>query len=70
MNMGDAFSKPETLLKLTSSVLNTLLRGLDSVDPETRRMIMEKCGETCAHEEVYGPAIEIAKSIASEETDP
>jgi hypothetical protein len=68
--MGDAFSKPETLLKLTSSVLNTLLRGLDSVDPKTRQMIMEMCGETCAYEEMYGPAIEIAKRISSEETDP
>jgi predicted hydrocarbon binding protein len=67
--MGDVFSKPETLLRLTSNVLNTLLRGLDSVDPEMRQMIMEKCGETCAHEEMYGPAIEIAKRIASEESD-
>jgi predicted hydrocarbon binding protein len=68
--MGDTPSKPETLLKLTSNMLNTLLRGLDSVDPETRRKIMEKCGETCAHEDLYGPATETAKKIASEESDP
>lgn len=68
--MADTYTKPETLLKLTSNLLNTLLRGLDSVDPETRQMIMEKCGENCAHEEIYGPAIEIAKRIASEESDP
>jgi len=67
--MGNAFTKPETLLKLTSSMLNTLLRGLDNVDPETRRKIMEKCGETCAREEMYGPATEIARRIAAEESD-
>jgi predicted hydrocarbon binding protein len=69
VNMSDLFSKPETLLKLTSSILNTLLRALDNVDHETRRKIMEACGETCAHEKIYGPAIETAERIASEETD-
>jgi len=67
--MGDTFSKPETLLKLTSNILNTLLRGLDDVDPDTRQRILERCGETCAHEDLYGPAIETAKRIASEESD-
>lgn len=55
------------LLKLTGDMLNSILEGLNSVDLETRKQIMEFCGETCAREELYGPALDIAKRIAEEE---
>lgn len=57
------------LLKLAGGMINALLDGLGGADAETRRRVMEGCGVACAHEEHWGPAIEIADRIASEEPD-
>lgn len=57
------------LLKLAGDLLNSMLEGLDQVDPETKKKIMELWGETCGQEEVWGSALNVAKRIAEEETD-
>lgn len=54
------------LLKRTNAVLNSIIRGLEKVDLETRKKIMELCGEACARED---GDLEIAKRIAEETTD-
>jgi len=59
----------ETLLKLAGNALNAVLDGLGQMDAETRLRIMRMCGETCAREPYWGPALEIAERIAREETD-
>jgi hypothetical protein len=63
------FDDKENLLKLTSDVFNSLLEGLSQVDYETMKKVMEFCGEACARSELFGPAIDIARIIADEETD-
>lgn len=59
----------DTLLKLAGSILNAMLDGLRLADEDTRMNIMKMCGETCAREELWGPATEIAERISSEERD-
>lgn len=53
------------LLKRTNAVLNLIVKGLEKVDFETRKKIMERCGEACARED---GDLEIAKRIAEETT--
>jgi len=48
------------LLKRTNAVLNSIIRGLKEVDLETRKKIMELCGEACARED---GDLEIAKRM-------
>jgi len=67
--MQEEPEKKATLLKLAGDMINSILGGLDRVDLETRKGIMELCGETCAREELYGPAIDIARRIAEEEEE-
>ena len=68
-DMEKELEKKSVLLKITGDMLNSILEGLSQVDLETAIKIMELCGETCARQEVYGPAIEIAAKIAKEEVD-
>ena len=67
--MENELEKTSTLLKLTGDMLNSILEGLNNVDLETRIQIMKFCGETCAREEQYGSALDIAKRIAEEEVN-
>ena len=57
----------DTLLRLAGNALNAMLDGLSQTDEETRDRIMRMCGEACAKEEHWGPAVEIAERIAREE---
>ena len=54
------------LLKRARAVLNSIIKGLDGFDLETRQKIMELCGEACAHED---GDLEIAKIVAEEASD-
>lgn len=51
------------LLKRAGEILNSIMKGLDEVDLETRQKIMELCGEACARSD---GDLEIAKKIAEE----
>jgi len=57
------------LLKLAGNMIDSLIQGLDLIDPETRKRIMELCGKACAREEFFGSALAIAKRIGEKETD-
>ena len=46
--LGSGPSSEEMLLKRTSALLSSALRGLDEVDLESRKKVMESCGEACA----------------------
>jgi len=65
----EELAKKSTLLKLTGDLLNAIVGSLDQVDLETRKRIIEACGKVCVGEELFGPAIEIAKRISEEEGD-
>jgi predicted hydrocarbon binding protein len=67
--MEDELRGKEALLRMTGNLLSAILEGLGGVDPETRSRVMEACGEACAREKFWGPAIDIARRIAEEETD-
>lgn len=54
------------LLKRTGELLNSIIKGLDKVDLETRLKIMELCGEACARSD---GDLEIAQRIAEESAD-
>ena len=54
------------LLKRAGKLLSSIIKGLDEVDLETRKGIMELCGEACARSD---GDLEIAKRIAEEATD-
>ncbi|MBU7018141.1 MAG: hypothetical protein HXS44_11585 [Theionarchaea archaeon] len=54
------------LLRRASYVLNSIVRGLDNVDLETKQKIMELCGEACARED---GDLQIAEKIARETAD-
>lgn len=54
------------LLNLAGRVLNSIMKGLDDFDMETRKEIMEMCGEACA---MATGGIETAQRIAEETTD-
>lgn len=68
--MQNELEKKERLLKLAGGLLNSIVKGLNDVDLETRKKIMQSCGETCAGEELSGGGdLKIAKKIAEEEVD-
>ncbi|MFX0088912.1 MAG: DUF6144 family protein [Promethearchaeota archaeon] len=67
--MQDELEKKGKLLKLAGDLLNSIVRGLDQVDSEARKRIMELCGQTCAKEIFCGGGFDIAKRIAEEEDD-
>ncbi len=54
------------LLKRTAALLSSVLRGLDGVDLETRKRVMESCGEACARSD---GDLGIAERIATETQD-
>ncbi|MFX0200337.1 MAG: hypothetical protein ACFFCW_29820 [Candidatus Hodarchaeota archaeon] len=64
--MNNEFNEQEKLLRHTSYLLNSIIKGLDELDFETRQKIMEACGEACAH---VDRSPEIAKRIAEEVTE-
>jgi hypothetical protein len=49
------------LLKFARQMIDSLIAGLELADAETRKRIMQLCGEACAREEFFGPALEVAK---------
>ena len=63
--MNETDEKLESL-NLAGGVLNSILKGLEEVDLETRKRIMERCGEACAMVTVD---FETARGIAGESTD-
>jgi len=68
--MQNKLDKKEKLLKLAGGLLNSIIKGLNEVDLETRKKIMQLCGETCAGEALFGGGdLDIAKKIAEEEVD-
>lgn len=68
--MQNELDKKEKLLKLAGDLLNSIIKGLNEVDLETRKKIMQLCGETCAREALFGGGdLDIAKKIAEEEVD-
>ena len=64
--MANEADEKAKLLKRAGAVLNSILKGLDEIDLETRQKIMELCGEACARED---GDLEIAKRIAEEAAD-
>jgi len=46
--MTDELDEKEKLLQRAGSLLNSIISGLDAIDLETRRKIMESCGEARA----------------------
>ena len=54
------------LLKRTTALLNSVLRGLDGFDLETRKKVMESCGVACARSD---GDLGIAERIATETQD-
>ena len=67
--MQEELETKSSLLRLIGDLFNSVLDGLNQVDPETRKKIMELCGETCAGEKISGSALDIAKKISREEVD-
>jgi len=68
--MQNELEKKEKLLKLAGGLLNSIIKGLNGVDLETRKKIMQLCGETCAGEALLGGGdLDIAKKIVDEEVD-
>jgi len=61
--------RSESLLRLAGGILDAVMKGLDSVDEESKIDIMKRCGRACAEEEKWGPAIDIAGSISEQEQD-
>lgn len=59
--------RPETLLRLSGEILDAVMEGLDSLDEESKKEIMKRCGKACAEEEMYGPAVAIAERISEQE---
>ena len=54
------------MLKRAGEILNSIIKGLDKVDLETRKKIMELCGEACARSD---GDLKVAKRIAEEAVD-
>lgn len=65
----DELERRSFLLRMTGNMLSAVLEGLEDVDPETKRRVMARCGEACAREKHYGPAVDIAWRISGEEGD-
>jgi predicted hydrocarbon binding protein len=61
--MLNELDEKRKLLKRAGVVLSSIIKGLDEVDLETRKKIMELCGEACARSD---GDLEIAKKIAEE----
>ncbi len=61
--------RSETLLRLTADILNTIMEGLEAVDEGSTLEIMKACGGVCAEEEMWGPAVDIARRISEQEQD-
>jgi hypothetical protein len=57
------------LLKFAGQMIVSLIAGLELADTETRKRIMQLCGEACAREEFFGPSLEVTKRIGEEEID-
>ena len=64
--MINELDEKEKLLKRAGGVLSSIIRSLDKVDLETKKKIMELCGEACARSD---GDLEIAKRIAEETVD-
>ena len=64
--MISEIDEKEKLLKRAGAVLNSIIKGLDEVDLETRKKIMELCGEACAHSD---EDLRTAKKIGEEAAD-
>jgi len=68
--MQNELDKNAKLLKLAGGLLSSIIKGLDEVDLETRKKIMELCGGTCAEEALFGGGdLEIARRIGEEAAD-
>ncbi len=67
--MGAEKEGSETLLRLAGEILDAVMEGLDSVDEESRKEIVKRCGRACAEEETWGPAVAIADRISEQEQD-
>jgi hypothetical protein len=65
----DEYGQKETLLRLAGNTLNAMLDGLSQTGEETRDKIMRLCGEACAKEKMWGPALDAAERISREERD-
>ncbi len=61
--MTDQIDEKIKLSKRTSAMLNSIIKGLNDVEFETRQRIMELCGEACA---CSNGDLEIAEKIAEE----
>lgn len=57
------------LLKFAGGMIDSLIDGIEQVDAEARKKIMQQCGESCAKEEFFGPALAVAERIGEEEID-
>lgn len=64
--MSNEPDEKEKLLKRAGRLLDSIIKGLDNVDLETRKKIMELCGEACARSD---GDLEIAQRIAEEAVD-
>ncbi|MFX0097140.1 MAG: DUF6144 family protein [Candidatus Hodarchaeota archaeon] len=65
--MENKLEKKEKLLRLAGDLLSSIVRGLNQIDLETRKKIMELCGEVCAKDIFCGGGLDIAERIAEEE---
>lgn len=65
--MQDELEKKAELLRLAGGMLNSIVEGLSQVDLETRRKIMELCGEACARAALFGVSnLDVAERIEEE----
>jgi predicted hydrocarbon binding protein len=64
--MINELDEKEKLLERAGGVLSSIIRSLDKVGLETRKKIMELCGEACARSD---GDLEIAERIAEETAD-
>jgi len=64
--MINELDEKEKLLKRAGKFLSLIMNGLNAVDLETKKKIMELCGEACACSD---GDLEIAKRIAEESID-
>jgi len=64
--MQNEIQEQKVLLERAGALLNSILDGLDGLDVETKKRIMEPCGEACARSDAD---LEIASKIAEATTD-
>ena len=60
---------PKTLLRLSGEILDAVMEGLDSLDEESKKEMMKRCGRACAEEDTWGPAVAIAGRISEQEQE-